>query len=463
MRVARSSLTTVFAVVVAFAFSPHHGAAAAAAPGWKAGVAKVKITPERPMWLSGYAGRDKPAEGTLHELWAKALALEDSSGRRVVMVTADLVGVDRNLSLRFRARVQELHGLGKDAVALCLSHTHTGPVVGNNLKPMYLLGDAQGKLADEYAAQLEDKLVDVAGEALESLAPARLQWGTGRATFAVNRRNNPEAQVPKLRAEGNLVGPVDYDLPVLSVRDPADGKLRAVLFGYACHATVLAYFMWSGDWPGFAQIELEKAHPEAMALFWAGCGADQNPLPRRTVELAQDYGRQAAAGVDAVLNGVMKPVAPDDRLALGYSELDLPFAKLPTREELQADMASKELAVANRAKMLLERLDREGKLSPTYPYPVQVWQMGPDLTFVLLGGEVVVDYSLRLKKELGPDRTWVAGYANDVMAYIPSLRVLKEGGYEGSLAMVFYGQPSPWREEVEEMIVKEVKRLAASR
>src|SRR5687767_1671440 len=210
----------VLAVLTALLFT----CSSAPAAGWKAGVAKVKITPERPMWLSGYAGRDKPSQGTLHELWAKALALEDASGRRVVMVTADLVGVDRNLSLRLRARVQELHGLGKDAIALCLSHTHTGPVVGNNLKPMYLLGDAQGKLADEYAAELENKLVDVAGEALESLAPARLQWGTGRATFAVNRRNNPEAQVPKLRAEGNLVGPVDYDLPVLSVRNPADGK-----------------------------------------------------------------------------------------------------------------------------------------------------------------------------------------------------------------------------------------------
>ena len=78
----------------------------------------------------------------------------------------------------------------------------------------------------------------------------------------------------------------------------------------------------------------------------------------------------------------------------------------------------------------------------------------------LLGGEVVVDYSLRLKTELGEGNTWIAGYSNDVMAYIPSERVLKEGGYEGAGAMVYYGLPSPWSEEVEEAIIRTVDRLA---
>ena len=89
---------------------------------------------------------------------------------------------------------------------------------------------------------------------------------------------------------------------------------------------------------------------------------------------------------------------------------------------------------------------------------MQVWQLGDGLTWVLLGGEVVVDYSLRLKKELGPGRTWVAAYTNDVMAYIPSLRVLNEGGYEGEGSMVYYALPTKWAPEVEELIVKEVHR-----
>ena len=417
---------------------------------WKAGAAKVNITPKELMWMSGYGARNKPAEGKLTDLWAKALALEDPTGRRAVLVTMDLVGIDRGLSVEVCRELQAKHGLPREAVILSASHTHTGPVVRSNLNVMYDL-DArqQGHVAD-YAKALHASLVKVAGDALARLAPARLSWGTGKATFAVNRRNNKEADVPKLRATGQLKGPVDHDVPVLAVRAPK-GELRAVVFGYACHATVLSLYQWSGDYPGFAQAELEKAHPGAVALFWAGCGGDQNPLPRRAVTQAEAYGRRLARAVEDILTAPMAPI--DGRLGMSYVEIKLPFAELPTREQLVKDSLSKEKYIARRAKLLLEQMKAKGSLRGTYPYPVQAWQFGPDLTLLALGGEVVVDYALRLKKEIGPGKTWVMGYANDVMAYIPSLRVLKEGGYEGGGAMVYYGLPTVWGPRVEDLII----------
>ena len=444
-------------VLVALCLAAFHSPADAA--GWKAGVAKVKITPRQPIWMSGYASRDRPAEGTLHELWAKALALEDAEGRRVVLVTADLCGIDRDVSGRVRGAIRSRHNLGPADVALCVSHTHTGPVVGSNLRPMYFLDERQGTLVDEYTRELEGKLVAVAGEALGALSPARLEWGRGTTTFAVNRRANREEDVVKLREAGALKGPTDHDLPVLAVRAADNGVLKAVVFGYACHATTLSFYQWSGDWPGFAQIELEKAHPGATALFVAGCGADQNPLPRRAVPLAQQYGQQAAMGVESVLKSGAGAVA--GRLRTAHSEIELPFASLPARADLETDAAGKDRYVANRARFLLQRLDREGKLPAAYPYPIQVWRLGDEVTVVFLGGEVVVDYAPRLKSDLGPGRTWVAAYANDVMAYIPSERVLKEGGYEGGGAMVYYGLPSPWAAGIEERIVREAHRLAS--
>jgi hypothetical protein len=436
---------------------------AVAAAEWKAGVGRAVITPTTPMWMSGYASRDRPAEGKLHDLWVKALALEDAAGNRAVLVTLDLCGIDRGFSAGVRDRLQAAHGLGRESVALNCSHTHSGPVVGHNLRAMYFLNDEQQRYVDDYTRELEDEIVAAVGEALGSLSPARVEWANGAATFAVNRRNNPEPEVPALREKGMLRGPVDHDLPVMTVSgaggDGGDGKLRAVVFGYACHATTTALYEWSGDWPGAAQVELEKSHPGATAMFWAGCGADQNPLPRRTYELLADYGRQAAAGVDAVIaSGKLQPIEPT--LAASYTEIDLPFAELPTAEQLARDAASQDKYVAARAKMLGQRIQREGQLGPHYPYPVQVWRLGRDVRFVLLGGEVVVDYALRLKQDLGesPGATWVAGYTNDVMAYIPSLRVLKEGGYEGEAAMVYYGLPSKWAPEVEELIVTEVRR-----
>jgi hypothetical protein len=428
-------------------------ARAADAPTWKAGAARVKITPERPMWMSGYSSRTKPAEGTLIDLWAKALVLEDPDGHRVALVTADLVGIPRDLSVAVCADITKKHKLPRECVCLAVSHTHTGPVVGSNLNAMYFLDDEQQRLVEDYAKALREKLVEVVGTAIGNLEPADLTRGNGYVTFAVNRRNNKEPDVPKLRDQGQLKGPVDHNVPVLAVRDK-QGRVKAVVCGYACHSTVLPFYQWSGDYPGFAQIALEKKYPGAVALFWAGCGADQNPLPRRSVELAEKYGQELARGVAAVLDAPMAPVTGG--LSAAYTEVNLPFADLPTRDKLVEDSTSKDRYVAARAKDLLQQIKEKGSLAGSYPYPVQAWQLGRDLTFVALGGEVVVDYSLRLKKELGRDATWVAGYTNDVMAYIPSLRVLKEGGYEGGGAMVYYGLPTVWGPKVEEVIVAAV-------
>jgi neutral ceramidase len=443
-------------VLVAFAIVAPCGAEET----WKAGAAAVAITPPELMWMSGYGSRDKPAEGKLTELWGKALALEDASGRRVVLITLDLVGIDRALSQSLCEVLAQRHNLDRAQIAISVSHTHTGPVVGRNLGPMHYLrlDDKQRELADRYTEFLEDQVLSAVDQAIEKLAPARLAWGTGTATFAVNRRNNPEAQAPERRTKGELRGPVDYDVPVLAVRDPS-GSLEAVVFGYACHATVLSFYQWSGDYPGFAQLEIERRRPGCVAMFWAGCGADQNPLPRRTVEAAHEYGRRLADSVESVLEGVMPALAPT--LAASYREIDLPLGPIPSREEIAKDTQSDNPFIASRAKMLLSQSEN-GPLPVTYPYPMQMWRLGGEIQWIFLGGEVVVDYALRLKSELSGRRTWCAGYANDVMAYIPSRRVLNEGGYEGASSMIYYGLPAVWAPELEEAIVAEVVRQAAA-
>jgi hypothetical protein len=439
---------------------------------WKAGAAKVCITPEKLMWMSGYGSRDKPAEGKLTDLWAKALVVEDPAGKRGVLVTMDLVGISRELAQAVCRELEKKHGFRREQIILSVSHTHTGPVVPSNLDVMFtqameLFRDkdqdraaAQRKYLQDYGKFLEHKLIEVVDMAMNKLAPAKLSWSIGRATFAVNRRTNKETDVPKLRELGQLKGPVDHDVPVLCVRNTKD-RIEAIVFGYACHATVLSFYQWSGDYPGFAQMELEKNYPDAVALFWAGCGGDQNPLPRRTVALARKYGKQLA---DAVQGELDRPMAAiDGKLAMSYREIDLPFAELPTREKLAMAAAAKKPYVAVRARLLLEKMKKQGSLRAAYPYPVQVWRLGNDVRWVTLGGEVVVDYALRIKKEVGPGKTWVMAYANDVMAYIPSLRVLKEGGYEGGGAMIYYGLPTVWGPQIEERIMAAVNDLAQKR
>ena len=426
---------------------------------WKIGVAKVNITPDQFFWMSGYAARTKPAEGKLTDLWAKVLVLEDQQGERACLVTLDLIGVHRRFSQLVCREIRARYQLDRKQVAICCSHTHTGPVVGGNLSPLHYLqlDDDQRKRVDRYAGILRANILDAVHQAINNLQSSSLWWGNGSTDFAVNRRENrPEQNVKALRVTRQLKGPTDHDVPVLAVRDQA-GKLKAVVFGYACHATVLSSYEWSGDYPGFAQMELESYHPDCIAMFWAGCGGDQNPIPRRDAQLARHYGRRLANAVDKVLLTTQMHELKS-RLVTKFDEIDLAFQHVPNEEELRIDIKSDNRYMAARARFFMSQLDSGEEIPRSYPYPVGSWHLGDEIQFVLLGGEVVVDYANRIKSQHRKARTWVAGYTNDVMAYIPSRRVLREGGYEGGGAMVYYGLPSAWAPDVEADIMQEVAR-----
>ncbi len=441
-------------LTILFSFS----SATRANENWQAGIAKRKITPLEPMPMAGYAARgNKPATGTLNDLWAKALLIEDAQGQRGLLVTMDLCGIDDELSHAICDGLSKKLGLERRQIILSVSHTHSGPVVAKNLRPMHyqMFDDSDQQRVDDYANWLMEQIIVCAVQAQENLRPSRLAHGCGVVTFATNRRNNPADEVLARRAAGLLAGPVDHSLPVLAVYH--QDELIATVFGYACHCTTLSDMLWSSDYAGFAQEQIETQFPGCTAMFWAGCGADQNPLPRRTVELARHYGQELADGVFEVLDGVLVPI--ESRISTQYREIPLPFASLPSEEQLVTDSQSDDQYIASRAQYLLAEVQAGKPLKPTYPYPIACWKLGKDLDWLALGGEVVVDYSLAIKASQPATRsTWVMSYANDVMAYIPSRRVLTEGGYEGGGAMVYYGLPTVWAPEIEGLIMSEVKR-----
>jgi hypothetical protein len=196
--------------------------------------------------------------------------------------------------------LKQKFGLERAQIMLNASHSHCTPVLRGALYDAYPLPADQKPIIERYSQELEAKIVDTVDKAFADLAPARIAAGQGITRFAVNRRNNPEGSVPKLIQENALKGPSDHSVPVLIVSTP-DGALKSVVFGYACHNTTLSFYQWCGDYAGFAQIALERNHPGAVAMFFMGCGADQNPLPRREVSLAQRYGEMLAAAVEEVV------------------------------------------------------------------------------------------------------------------------------------------------------------------
>jgi neutral ceramidase len=424
-------------------------------PVWKVGVARVDITPTIPVWLAGYGARREP-DGTLHPLWAKALAFEAADGGRAVLIASDFQGVPASMSDRVFKRLEAEHGLGRSRVMFAYSHNHCSPRLGDDLLDYYPVDPAQEAVVERYTSECVEKCVKLVAEALAAVAPATIRVGIGRAGFAVNRRDNVEAEVPRLIERGALRGATDHSVPVLTVTRP-DGKLDAVLFGYACHPTVLSFNTYCGDYPGFAQVALEKSHPGATALFVNTCGGDQNPLPRRQVELCERYGLMLAAGVEEALRQPM--LAVGCRLRTAFEMVQLDFERVAAEADLREAAQDKNQLKARWARRMLAKLAAGETFPSSYPYPLHAWRFGDDTLMIGMGGETVVDYALRFKRQWGPG-TWVLGYTDDMAAYIPSRRVWDEGGYEGGARIYEYGRPAyRWAGNVEDTIAAGVQRL----
>ena len=419
--------------------------------GFRVGVSRVEITPQTPIWMSGYPHRKHPSAGVVHRLWAKALAIEDEN-TRIVIVTTDLIGLPRAITDFVSARLQERYGLERSQILFNSTHTHNGPVVWPNLSAMFDLGKREKGKVLEYGRGLAAHLFRAIAEALKNLEPASLSYGLGKVHFAVNRRERtPEG----VRIGINLVGPVDLDVPVLQVRSQ-DKQLRAVVFGYACHNTTCPddSYELNGDYAGFAQIELEKSHPEATAMFLMLCGGDQNPNPRGSFELAERHGKTLAAEVDRVLGVSLTELEPPIQTAL--ENIDLVFAP-HTRQTFENELREPDPSRRRRAAAMLKTYDESSRVRCTL-YPIQALRLGRDLTILALGGEVMASYSLRVKREYPGDLV-VAAYSNDVMSYIPSRRALREGGYEVVESMVYYCQPGPYSDDVEDRIFAGIRSV----
>lgn len=419
---------------------------------WLIGTSAVDITPPTGLWLGGYAARTRPAEGAIHPLWVKAFALRDTSGQTGIIIGTDILGYTKELGDRIKQQIADRWQIPPANVILNSSHTHSGPVIEDSIIPIYPIeGTEQMDMIRAYTRQLEEKVIHAIQLALEDFTPCKLYAGRGIARFAVNRRNNHETEVDKLF---ELRGPVDHAVHILVAKQIPDTSIKGIVFNYACHATVLSDYQWCGDYPGFAQIELEQIYPTAKAIFVAGCGADINPIPRRSLALAKQYGKELASAVERAITDTLVELPPQFRTNLQYVNLLLETPK--TIEELQkiAQDTTQPEYVRRSARFLLRDVEQGIPLRTSYDYPVQVWNVGGQ-PIVALAGEVVVEYAIFIKEKLSHN-AMVLGFSNDLMSYIPSVRIIREGGYEGDTSQLEYKMPAKWKEDIESLIVNTV-------
>lgn len=444
------TLLLAASIFTALAITPAESAEAPLVP---VGFARVDVTPETPVRLGGYGNRREESEGVAQKLHARAIAIGDS-----VLVAVDSIGLPAAIVEEVAARLKKSHNLPRERLAVCATHSHTAPYV-NGVVPLIFgepIPTAHQANLDRYAAFLTDRIAKAAAEALADRKPARLSWAEGKVGFAMNRRVIENRLWVKFGE--NTAGPVDHSLPVLIAKSP-DGTLRGVVANYACHCTTFTGpdNRIHGDWAGVAAEILEGKHPGAVALITIGCGGDANPSPRIAplIEQARIHGQTLASEVERFLDSGKPLSAPP---VCKLERFDLPLAPIPPKEEWERRAEGKNRP-AFFAKLMLERLSRGEKVPTTVPYSAQAWTFGNDLAMVFLAGEVVVDYSLRLKKELDGKRLWVTAYANDLPCYIASKRMAAEGGYEVEQSMYSYDRAAPLAPEVEDLIITRVRGM----
>ncbi len=422
------------------------------------GVARIDITPEGPIRLSGFAAREKQeTDSVLSRLSAKAIAFGSDAQQPTLLITVDLLGIQWRVT---RIVVQELSsklGVKPEQITILATHTHGGPEIGNFINHLQCRGDYPTKFhfsdslleldqlihIARFNESLIEKLQQVALAAMDDRKPARVAWGQGRASFAENRRTDG--------------GPVDQSLPVLRVTDP-DGSLRAILVNYACHGISLGADVnkFHGDWMGEAQQVIEARHPGVVALVAIGCAGDAHPAMRDKLAYMQAYGKEISDGVDSVIASDLTALNAPPTGKMKW--VKLPFAKVPTVADL-IEFTSDTTIKGYYARRALERVQRGEELAAELNYPIQAWNFDNKLVMVNLGGEVVVDYANALKQRYGPERIWINAYANDVSCYIPSRRIINEGGYEGESSMYWYNMPGPFDESIEEQVIGTVQEL----
>ena len=446
---------------------------------YRAGTAVRDITPPLGYRLQGHDARKGLSEKVHDPLQLKALSLGDGV-RRVFVVTSDLVYFPPAFAAAVRQDVRRDLGILPEQVLLTAAHVHTGPFMFI-AKP-----EDKRHLLPGYMNELRRKIVDVLREAAEREEPVSLLWGQAEADIGVMNRRLVTPYGVEMRP--NPAGPVDRDVLALAARGP-DGRLRAILFNYACHPTTVAtdIAQVSADFPGAAQRALEARFPGATALFVNGCCGDVRPnlvvadrfrggsfedVDRMgnalagAVSTALERAEPVAEGaVEGRLETVNLPLDPDllpdtpDRLEKAAAR----YLRQPKRAEAVSGAwytPPDEPAVAAWKTEMAARLARGEKPATSLPMDVHVLVLG-DVRLVGMSGEIMVEIGKRIKSAAGP-RVLVGSCANGVLGYIPTAAALPEGGYEAK-SFLYRNFPAPFAPSMEGLLTDRVLALIRHR
>lgn len=417
------------------------------------GAAETDITPTFPVALAGFAARTGRSQGVTRPLKLRALAFSDPNGNHALLIVADILFWAPERTQALREQIAAQWPAPVERVILHATHTHSAPSTSSHYGP------SLGVVDPRYVAFLEDQLFAAVDAAWARREPVTIERGDGSSDIGINRRvwRGDEMIIGE-----NNDGPVDRDLAVLRVR-ATSGETRAILAHVACHPTTTMDPYVNAEFPGVMATEIATHDaPGAVVAFLQGCCGDINPRPTRERnarglddEDVVAVGQRLAADVRAVLDRPMRPLAPG-LIASRRVIADVPFERVPTIAELERTRDADGI-LGEWSRLMLANPDR---LQPSIPLEITRLSLGPDLTLLAMNAEMVMAYGLHAKRRR--PGTLPMPYSNGGLGYVVTRQQLAEGGYESKESIQYFGLPSRFAPEVEEVVTSAIDQALDS-
>jgi hypothetical protein len=403
------------------------------------------ITPSVGTGLSGYK-RNHTSYGIYDDLYLQSLLLSDQKDKKLLLFSADLIGFDSDFVNRIRHWIRNQdHDLNPASIIFNATHTHCGPATCKII-------ESAGKIDKKYMKFLEQNIKEAVIELLNSkMKSGNLYCGYGKCSLSINRRMSVKEKtgsrvVEKIIMRPNYEGSVDHSLGVIQIRGKNED---IILFNYACHPTTRGGYIISGDFPTAATRYLRASnYKKREAMFLQGAAGD-NKVPCINEDGSRfiggdsnnviEYGNKLAKAVEKML-GHLNQIKPS--FASYRNEFILPYSKILP---VIPDSKKKDYE-----KLVRERLAIENNDGVIMDWTV--WKLSKDCILIALPGEVCHMIGKTAKKMSAVKFPFFLGYSNGTPAYIPTDKILREGGYEGNNSMTTYGRPYLFKDGIDEIL-----------